>query len=95
MSGADRSREPRLAQAARRREQRAARAHTEGEPTLAQQVGRVGVMGWLVVVPALLLGWIGRWLDTALGTGITFAGALLMAGIALGCWSGWKWMHRR
>lgn len=82
-----------LAAAVRRRVTRRHRAGVEGEPTLARQLGRVGVLGWLIVVPTLLGVWAGRWIDGRLDSGLTATGALLLAGLAVGCWSGWRWMH--
>ncbi|HET9019625.1 MAG TPA: AtpZ/AtpI family protein [Acetobacteraceae bacterium] len=32
-------------------------------------------------------------MDRLLGTGIFWTGPLLLAGLALGCWSAWRWMH--
>lgn len=84
--------------ALRRAEQRAARHARDGEPTLMRQLAAVGVLGWIVVVPALGGLWAGRWLDRLAGgtpPGHLWTGALLMAGLGLGCWSAWRWMHGR
>ncbi|MEC5292719.1 AtpZ/AtpI family protein [Aurantimonas sp. C2-6-R+9] len=35
----------------------------------------------------------GRWLDRMFESGLTITGALLMIGLAIGCWSAWKWMN--
>ena len=77
----------------RRRAGSAQRWLRDGDPTLARQFAAVGVLGWIIVVPALLGVWLGRWLDRWLATGITFTAALLMLGILLGGWSAWRWMH--
>jgi len=82
-----------LEDAVRRRAERQDRAQREGEPTLAVQLARVGVLGWIVVVPTVLGVLAGRWLDARFDSGLTWTGALLLAGLALGCWSGWRWMH--
>lgn len=66
----------------------------DGEPTLVRQFARVGVLGWLVVVPALLGAWLGHLIDAKLGGGVFWTAPLLLVGLAIGCWSGWKWMHR-
>ena len=47
----------------------------------------------MIVVPALIGIFIGRWLDQRLNTGIFWTGPLLLLGLALGCWSAWKWMQ--
>jgi ATP synthase protein I len=79
----------------RRRADRAERGAREGPPTLMRQLAAVGVLGWIVVVPLLAGVALGRWLDRLWHTGITFTAALLVVGLALGCWSAWRWMHGR
>lgn len=66
-----------------------------GGPTLAGQLAHVGVLGWIIVTPILLGAWLGRTLDRMAGGGIFWSGALIAVGLALGCWSAWKWMHSR
>ncbi len=66
----------------------------EGDPTLARQFARVGVLGWMIVTPMLLGVLLGRWLDRSLGTGIFWTAPLLFVGAALGCWLAWKWMQK-
>lgn len=61
-----------------------------GERPLARNLAMVGSLGWLIVVPALLGAFAGRWFDQKLGTGITFTAALLVVGMALGCWLAWR-----
>lgn len=78
-----------------RRARRAARSAREGEPTLMRQLAAVGVLGWIVVVPPLGGIALGRWIDRDLGTGLTFTAGLLTAGVGLGCWLAWRWMHGR
>jgi ATP synthase protein I len=80
-----------LAQAARRRRERARGA--AGRPSLGRQLGQIGVLGWMVVTPLLLGAFAGRWLDRQLDTGVFWAATLLFAGLALGCWSAWKRMQ--
>jgi ATP synthase protein I len=77
----------------RRRRERRRNWLREGAPTLGGQLARVGVLGWIIVLPPLLGIWLGRYLDRIAGSGIFWSGALLAAGIAIGCWSAWKWMH--
>lgn len=67
----------------------------EGEPSLGKYLAQVGVLGWIIVIPALLGLFLGRWLDHRLGTGIFWSAPLLMLGAALGFWSAWRWMHGR
>lgn len=73
--------------------QRAARqafwlAH--GERSLAQNLAMIGALGWLVIAPTLAGVFLGRWLDRWFGAGILWTGALLMAGLALGCAIAWR-----
>jgi ATP synthase protein I len=79
-----------LARAARLRHERRRRAV---EPSLGRYLAQIGVVGWMVVTPGLLGVVLGRWLDRTLGTGIFCTAPLLLAGLALGCWSAWKRMH--
>jgi ATP synthase protein I len=64
-------------------------------PSVAHNLGQIGVLGWQIVLPALVGLAIGRWLDHRLDSGIFWTAPLLLVGLALGCWSGWRWMHRQ
>ena len=66
-----------------------------GEPSVARYLAQVGVLGWTIVVPTLLGVFLGRWIDHWFGSGIFWTGPLLLVGLALGCWSAWRWMHGR
>ena len=65
----------------------------DGEPSVARRLAQIGVLGWLVVTPMLLGVFAGRWLDRHFGTGLFWTGPLLLVGLGLGCWSGWKWIR--
>ena len=42
---------------------------------------------------AMLTGvFVGRWLDQTFNSGLFWTAPLLMLGLALGCWSAWKWI---
>lgn len=82
-----------LAGAVRRRSLRAEAGLRDPEPSLARRFGQIGVLGWVIVLPTLGGVLAGGWLDRLLGTGITFAAALTMAGAALGLWLALRWMH--
>jgi ATP synthase protein I len=84
-----------MAEAARKEGDRRTHWRTEGEPSVMRFVGQIGVLGWIIVAPTLLGLFIGRWLDRGLGTGIFWSAALLVLGVTLGFWSGWRWMHRQ
>ena len=66
----------------------AARGRAIGGRRLAQ----IGVLGWIIVVPMLIGVFVGRWLDQMFSSGLFWTAPLLMLGLALGCWSAWKWM---
>jgi ATP synthase protein I len=85
----------RMAEAARKEEERRIRWHTEGEPSVMRFVGQIGILGWIIVAPTLLGLFAGRWLDRSFGTGIFWSAALLVLGVTIGFWSGWRWMHRQ
>lgn len=77
----------------RRRIERQRRWLLEGDPTLARQFARVGVLGWMIVTPMLLGVLVGRGVDRLFGTGIFWTAPLLFVGLGIGCWSAWRWMH--
>jgi ATP synthase protein I len=84
-----------LTEAVRARRERSKSWHKEGEPSVMRFVGQIGVLGWIIVTPTLVGLFVGRWLDHRLGTGIFWSAPLLMLGVALGCWSAWRWMHQQ
>lgn len=65
----------------------------DGTGRTVAALARVGVLGWLIVTPTLLGTWAGHALDRVLGTGIFWTAPLLLVGLGVGCWSGWRWMH--
>ncbi|OIQ64292.1 putative F0F1-ATPase subunit [mine drainage metagenome] len=85
-------RDPLLKEVARRGE-RHRRVQSEGEASVARRLAQIGVLGWIIVVPTLLGIFAGRWLDRTFGSGLFFTAPLLILGLALGCWSAWKWMQ--
>ena len=87
--------EDHLAETVKVRSERHRRWRQEGEPAVARRLAQVGVLGWIIVVPTLAGIFLGRWLDGHFGTGLTLTGAFLMIGVAIGCWSAWRWMHQQ
>lgn len=65
----------------------------DGEGSVARHLAQIGVLGWIIVVPMLLGAFLGRWLDRMWDTGIFWTAPLLFVGLALGCWSAWKWVR--
>ncbi|MGE0418780.1 MAG: AtpZ/AtpI family protein [Acetobacteraceae bacterium] len=86
-------REDGLVQGVRVRRGRVQRWLHEGEPSVARNLARIGVLGWIIVVPSLVGILLGHWLDRIFATGIFWTAPLLFAGLALGCWSAWKWVR--
>lgn len=83
-----------LTRAARRSRARRDLGRREGERSFAQNLAMIGALGWLIVTPMLIGLYIGRSLDSLRGGGIFWTGALLVAGLSLGCWLAWKRMTK-
>jgi len=84
-----------MANAVRKRQERELNWRREGELSVARFVGQIGVLGWIIVAPTLLGLFIGRWLDRTFDAGIFWSAALLVLGVTVGFWSGWRWMQRQ
>jgi ATP synthase protein I len=67
----------------------------EGERPLWKNLSMIGALGWLIVAPTLLCVFLGRWLDSKLGTGVTFSGALTFAGACFGFFLAWHRMNEK
>lgn len=83
-----------LNDAVRKRRERRAMWEREGERSIGQNLALIGSLGWMIIVPLLGGIFIGRWLDRQLETGILWTAALLVIGLAAGCWLAWKRMQR-
>jgi ATP synthase protein I len=94
MTNADQARD-RLEEAARQEAERTRRGHDDPEPSLGARLGQIGLLGWTIVIPALLALWAGRQLDFVFSTGIAFTAAFVMLGISFGFWLAWRWMHKQ
>ncbi len=57
-------------------------------------LGMMGLIGWSVTVPTLLGAALGIWLDQHYPGGHSWTLALLIVGLALGCWTAWRWVTR-
>lgn len=85
-STGDRDEEPFVREVRRQAE----RAQATQRMTFWQGLNLVGSVGWMVVLPALLGAFVGRWLDGRSGAGIFWTLSLLFVGLALGCISAWR-----
>lgn len=83
----------RLEEAVRLRRSRREAWRREGERPLWKNLSMIGALGWLIVVPTVFGVFAGRWLDARFDTGVTFAGALTLAGACLGFWLAWRRMN--
>jgi ATP synthase protein I len=83
-----------LVKAARRDAERERRAREAGAPGIGRRLAQIGVLGWMIVAPTLIGLFLGRWLDRALHSGLFWTAPLMLAGLALGCWSAWKWVEK-
>jgi ATP synthase protein I len=55
-------------------------------------LGMMGLIGWSVAVPTLLGAALGMWLDRHYPGRHPWTLALLMAGLAIGCFNAWHWV---
>lgn len=56
--------------------------------------GMLGLIGWLVALPALLGAGLGLWLDEHFPREQSQTLALLVAGLLLGCFNAWRWLEK-
>ncbi len=70
--------------------QQAERARHGRQMSFWQGLSLVGAVGWMVVVPALIGIFIGRWFDRRFEQGIFWTLSLLLIGLVLGCLSAWR-----
>jgi ATP synthase protein I len=59
-----------------------------------QGLGVVGMVGWMVSLPAVVGALAGRWLDRRGDGGLFWTLSLLALGLALGCASAWRHVTR-
>ncbi|MDO8863567.1 AtpZ/AtpI family protein [Haliea sp. E1-2-M8] len=57
-------------------------------------LGMMGLIGWSVAIPTLLGAALGLWLDQHYPGGRSWTLALLVAGLAIGCFNAWRWIAR-
>lgn len=70
------------------------KAQRNATPGVWFGLGMMGLIGWSVVVPTLLGAALGLWLDKHYPGGHPWTLALLMAGLAIGCWNAWYWVAK-
>jgi ATP synthase protein I len=57
-------------------------------------LGMMGLIGWSVVIPTLLGAALGIWLDGHYPGKHAWTLALLVAGLAIGCFNAWHWVAK-
>ena len=57
-------------------------------------LGMMGLVGWSVAVPTLLLTWLGVWLDNRHQGTHSWTLMLLVAGLTIGCLNAWHWVAK-
>ena len=58
-------------------------------------LGMMGLIGWSVAIPTLLGAALGIWLDEHHPGQHSWTLALLVAGLALGCFNAWHWVDQQ
>lgn len=79
-----------LARRIARADARRRRARAEPRSSLWTMAARVGAMGWLVVLPMVAGAGAGHLLDRRLGSGVTWALALMSLGLLAGGYGMWR-----
>lgn len=57
-------------------------------------LGVIGSVGWLIVVPTLIGAALGLWLDNHFPQKLSQTLALMLGGLAIGCFNAWRWVER-
>jgi ATP synthase protein I len=86
--------EPTLAEEVGAKAARKLRARRHATPGVWFGLGMMGLIGWSVVVPTLLGAALGLWLDRRHRGTHSWTLALLVAGLAVGCWNAWQWVAK-
>lgn len=84
----------RLDEGVRRQRERRDRARREGGRSIGQDLALVGVIGWTLVIPALLGVYAGRVLDRRFGSGVFWTLGLLVAGVVVGGALAWQRLNK-
>jgi ATP synthase protein I len=58
-------------------------------------LGAIGIIGWSAAMPMLLGAALGIWLDKRHWTSHSWTPALLLTGLAVGCFNAWRWVSAR
>ena len=92
--GKDSKYEPTFAGQVGAKAARKLKARRNSTPGVWFGLGMMGLIGWSVVVPTLLGAALGSWLDSHYPGKHAWTLALLMAGLAIGCFNAWHWVAK-
>jgi ATP synthase protein I len=87
-------REPTLAEQVGARAARKLKARRNAAPGVWFGLGMMGIIGWSVAIPTLLGAALGLWLDKHHPGKHAWTLALLVAGLAIGCFNAWLWVAK-
>jgi ATP synthase protein I len=72
----------------------AERARASRRLSFWRGLGLLGMVGWMVSLPAVFGAVAGRWLDGRSGSGVFWTLSLLALGLVLGCVAAWRYAQR-
>ena len=85
---------PGLDQAVEKKAARKLRARGERQGTVWFGLGMFGLVGWSVAIPTVAGVALGLWIDRTWPGRISWTLTLLVAGVAVGCLTAWRWINR-
>lgn len=68
------------------------KARRRGNASVWFGLGMMGLIGWSVAVPTLVGAALGLWLDKYHAGRHAWTLALMVAGLAIGCFNAWRWI---
>ncbi|MFA3790141.1 AtpZ/AtpI family protein [Aliiglaciecola sp. SL4] len=69
-------------------------AKRRSSPGVWSGLGMMGIIGWSVAVPTFLGVMLGIWIDNNFEQQRSWTLALLLAGLAIGCFTAWGWVSK-
>jgi len=94
MANAPRPPKPSLSQTVGAKAERKLKARRDAVRGVWFGLGMMGLIGWSVAIPTLLGAALGIWLDRHYPGGRSWTLALLVAGLAIGCFNAWHWVDK-
>lgn len=84
---------PDLDEQVAQKEARRLRARRRKDGGLWFGLGAFGMVGWSIAIPTIAGIAIGVWIDSSFPSQISWTLTLLVAGLAIGCLSAWRWVN--